>query len=454
MKLLIEEWSQKNLTENAADLMGEAIICYKVGAYKSAYLMSYLAFKVTVRERVLKADRPDCITEKCWDEQIFRPLDNDNKWEEKLNTLVSAAKENGQGEQGVFRFTNYERIKNRYDYWKNVRNSCAHAKDERITSATVEQFWNYMQDELPLFYVLGGKQYLLEKLCYVYNYFQTVGREELENVLKDISIVYKKGVKECFERFYEKNKQCLQLESRNIDFWKVILCGGNEIILEEFLDFYCSLKNAALFVKWYQRFPQFFDLMVSRHKEMIQETLAPYLETPKINYEEDVFWQLLVKILKVDEKLIDINKVTMDYDKIKMIEKMKLNEEEIEMLHKNKVFQKLLLNAGERFFKNDSESHSNYYSYYSETEDIDIEQCFKYVEWDMNVVEKINYAIGELINNCELRLKSSSIRNGETRKEIYKKIVCQYKDNIEDTLQKNQKDIGEYKFISDFLTKL
>ena len=454
MRLLIEDWSQKNLTENAVDLMVEAVMCYKVGAYRSAYLMSYLAFKTTIRERVLNASKPDGIEDRCWKDQILAPLDNDNKWEETLNNIVFATKDEGKGVGAVFKYTNPERIKNRYEYWKNIRNSCAHAKDEHITSSTVEQFWNYMQDDLPVFYVLGGKQYLLDKLCRDYKYFQTVGKEELEKTLKDISIVYKRDIAECFSFFRDKISMCLQLNDRNIEFWQVILSGSNEIILEGFLDFYCSLKDAALFVDWYQHFPQFFNLTISRHKEMIQGTLAPYLETPRINCEEDAFWQLLVKILKVGGKLIDIDKVTMDYYKLKMIRNMNLNEDDIEVLHIYKVFQKLLLNAGERFFKNNSDSHSNYYSYYTETEDIDIEQCFKYVEWDMNVVEKINYAIGELINNCELRLKSSSIRNGETRKEIYKKIVCQYKDNIEDTLQKNQKDIGEYKFISDFLTKL
>ena len=170
MKLLIEEWGQKSLTGNAVSLIEESIMCYKVGAYRSAYLMAYLAFKTTIRERVIKASKPDCIEDKCWDEQILRPLDNDNKWEETLNNIIAATKENGQGIGAVFRFTNYERIKNRYEYWKNVRNSCAHAKDEHITSSTVEQFWSYMQDDLPEFYVLGGKQYLLDKLCYDYKY--------------------------------------------------------------------------------------------------------------------------------------------------------------------------------------------------------------------------------------------------------------------------------------------
>lgn len=451
MKLLIEDWSQKNLTENAVGLMEEAVMCYKVGAYRSAYLMSYLAFKVTIRERVLKAIKPDCINEQCWDEQILRPLDNDNKWEEKLNEIVFAAKENGQEERGIFRFTNYERIKNRYTYWKDIRNSCAHAKDEHITSSTVEQFWNYIQDDLSEFYVLGGKQYLLNKLYYNYIYFQTVGKEELANTLKDISIVYKKDIKVCFNHFYERTPTCLRLNSRNVEFWRVILYESNERIREGFLDFYYLHMNAELFVGWYQHFPQFFNLMICRHKEMIQETLAPYLESSRSNYEEDVFWQLLVKILKVDGKLIDINEVTTDYYKLKMIKKMNLNEEDIEVLHKYKVFQKFLLNAGEKFFVNDSDSHSSYYSKWTDTEDADIELCFKYVEWDICVVERLNIAISGLKSSCEWRIKQQSKEYGETRKEIYKKIVRQYKENIEDTLQKSQKDIGEYKSISELL---
>lgn len=449
MKLLIEDWSQKNLTEDAVGLMEEAVMCYKIGAYRSAYLMSYLAFKTTIRERVLNAPKPDGIDEKCWEEQILRPLDNDNTWEETLNKIVISTKNEGIG--AVFKYTNYERIRNRYEYWKNIRNSCAHAKDEHITSSTVEQFWNYMQDDLSEFYVLGGKQYLLDKLYYNYKYFQTVGKDDLENSLKDISIVYKKDIKACFRLFYERNPMCLQLHCRNIEFWKVIMYESNETIQEGFLDFYYSLKNAELFVDWYQHFPQFFNMMISRHKEIIQETLAPYLETSKLNYEENIFWKLLVEILKVDDKLIDIDKVTMDYNKLKMIEKMNLNEEDIEVLHKYKVFQKLLLNAGKKFFENTSDSHSSYYSIWTETEDTDIELCFKYVEWDISVIKKLDIAISQLKSSCEYRSKPDSIEKGNTRTEIYKKIIHQYRNNIKNTILNSQKDIREYKFISDLL---
>lgn len=305
MKLLIEEWGKKSLTENAFSLMEESVMCYKIGAYRSAYLMSYLAFKITIRERVLKASKPDCIEDMCWNDRIFMPLDNDNKWEEALNSIISAAKDNGQGIGAVFRFTNYERIKNRYEYWKNVRNSCVHAKNEHITSSTVEQFWNYIQDDLPEFYVLGGKQYLLDKLCYDYKYFFTVGKEELEKTLREISVVYKRDIQRCFEQFYEGNSECIKLDVNKTDFWNTIIQTEDENILDGFLDFLYLHKE--VFVLWYKVFPQLFFLMTNRHREIIQESIAPVLEGND-SIEGDVFWHLFVEILKVDAKLIDIIK--------------------------------------------------------------------------------------------------------------------------------------------------
>ena len=82
-----------------------------------------------------------------------------------LNNIIDASKKNADRLGAVFKFTNYEIVKKEHNYWKNIRNCCAHNKQKRITSATIEQFWNYMQDELPKFYVSGGKEYLLEELC-------------------------------------------------------------------------------------------------------------------------------------------------------------------------------------------------------------------------------------------------------------------------------------------------
>lgn len=55
MKIKIENWAENNLVDNAKILMKESVSCYKIGAYRSAYIMSYLAFKQTIRERIISA---------------------------------------------------------------------------------------------------------------------------------------------------------------------------------------------------------------------------------------------------------------------------------------------------------------------------------------------------------------------------------------------------------------
>lgn len=450
MKIQIEDWADKNLTPNAIELMTEAVICYKVGAYRAAFLLSYLAFKTTIRERVLIAAKPDTIDDKCWEEQIINPLDNDNKWEEKLNNIVAASKQDGKGEGAVFRFTNYERIKNRYEYWKNIRNSCAHAKDEHITSCTVEQFWNYMQDDIPEFYVLGGKVYLFDRLMYSYKYFITVGEEELKHILKDIALVYKRNTRQCFEKFYEKNKTCLIINKSNVGFWTTVIDIDNEIIRESFVDF--LYQHIDSFIEWYENFPKIFTLMVSRHKTFIQESLMPYLE--KGYYiEEDTFWKLLVEVLCIDTDLVDLDKITRNYNKFRMIEKIELQQMELAVLHKNKVFKKFLLNAGREYFLNDANSHWSYYAYDSDMSDKFPEKCFEYVEWDIDIVEKINSSYRELEESYTMRGNPDSKCNANIRRNSYDRIISKYSKEIIQIIEDNNKSLNEYTFIESSLQR-
>ena len=450
MRIQIEDWADKNLTYNAIELMTEAVMCYKVGASRAAFLLSYLAFKTTIRERVLGAVKPDTIDDKCWEEQIINPLDNDNKWEEKLNAIVAASKQDGKGEGAVFRFTNYERIKNRYEYWKNVRNSCAHAKGEHITSCTVEQFWNYMQDDISEFYVLGGRVYLFDRLMYSYKYFITVGEEKLRYILKDIALVYKRNTIQCFEKLYEKNKTCLMLNKSNIGFWTTVIDTDNELIREAFVDF--LYQHIDSFIEWYENFPKIFVFMVSRHKTFIQEWLMPYLENGYY-IEENTFWKLLVEVLGVDSNLVNLDKITNNYNRFRMIEKIELQQMELAVLHKNKVFKKFLYNAGKEYFFNDANSHWSYYAHDSNMCDMFPEKCFEYVEWDIDVVEKINLSYRELEESDNMRGNPDSKNNASIRRNSYDRIIAKYNNEIVQIIEDNNKDLNEYKFVKCSLQK-
>lgn len=91
MKLEIEKWNDcaNMLSINGNGLFQESIVCYKNGAYRSAYIMSYLAFMITIKDRVLTFKGcPDEINTQMWRE-IINDLSDDNSWEECILNLLS-----------------------------------------------------------------------------------------------------------------------------------------------------------------------------------------------------------------------------------------------------------------------------------------------------------------------------------------------------------------------------
>ena len=90
MKLDIEKWMEEAmpLSETGDILFKESVICYKNSAYRSAYLMSYLAFMTTIKDRILKYEKcPNNVNVKYW-EMVLRDLNDEQKWEETVLNLL------------------------------------------------------------------------------------------------------------------------------------------------------------------------------------------------------------------------------------------------------------------------------------------------------------------------------------------------------------------------------
>jgi hypothetical protein len=450
MKLLIEEWAENNLTDNAFEMMKEAVMCYKIGAYRSAYLMSYLAFKLTIRERLLSSSsKPDSISELDWNDEVISVLRNDDKWEECINRMVTTAPDNNKTCLGkIFKFSNREKIKSRYETWKYTRHSCAHGKEEQISSATVEQFWNYMQNDLPEYYVLGGEEYLLDELYRTYKYFYSLKSLHLNKLLRDISAVYKKNVKHCFNALYKREKSCLFISESNVEFWNAVFIYDDVNISDGFIDF--IYEHSDYFLDWYTKYPKLFYMMISKHKTFIQEELAPMIEKG-YSIDQNAFWNIICDILQHDHKLINLNKITSDYNKFKSIESIDLSSIKMSILKQYGVFKAFLWNAGKDLFNNDSTAHWDYYAWGSEKDDAYIIKCFDYIEWDMDLIEKMENSFEYLKENVESRTNSDSRCNGNSRIATYEKIIKSSKDKIEETCKDNDIELEKFSNINELL---
>ncbi|MEH7855534.1 hypothetical protein V7652_23950, partial [Bacillus thuringiensis] len=90
MQLHFESWineQKQNISEDALVLFKESIICYRVGAYRASFLMSYLGFMKALKDRLLRSEKPDLIDDGKWS-SIRKTLNDDNKWETTVFTTT------------------------------------------------------------------------------------------------------------------------------------------------------------------------------------------------------------------------------------------------------------------------------------------------------------------------------------------------------------------------------
>ena len=92
MKIQFEEWVNENsIPEEAKNLFYESVSCYRIGAYRSAFIMSYIGLQNILKQRILDAKiRPSGINEGNWNSICSRLRDEDT-WDAEV---ASAEKRN------------------------------------------------------------------------------------------------------------------------------------------------------------------------------------------------------------------------------------------------------------------------------------------------------------------------------------------------------------------------
>lgn len=159
-------------------LLRESFETYTIGAYRSTYLTSYLAFFSQIRENILnyqknpykqiikkKAEETDAAfdlrVKNKW-EKLITDLNNEDIWEKSLFDAL-----NEGHETNILRFTNNDRTS--LMFFRNQRNSAAHVKAGSTTASMVQTLWEFMESYSKKIIVGGGKETFLELL-------ETLGR--------------------------------------------------------------------------------------------------------------------------------------------------------------------------------------------------------------------------------------------------------------------------------------
>lgn len=173
-----EKWLRNHdVQSEAKELFEESIICYKASAYRASLLFSFLGFQTIIKHRIIKSKAAKDYSDGEWG-QIRRELQNDDLWDKKIISLISNKK------KPIFNIS--EDLRDQYNFWKNRRNDCAHAKGNTISYPHVESFWLFIQSNLTKFVVHGGMKFILEEIDNYYNPVFTPPETPMEPVLQQI----------------------------------------------------------------------------------------------------------------------------------------------------------------------------------------------------------------------------------------------------------------------------
>jgi hypothetical protein len=304
MKLEFETWIQsQNLPGEAIDILEEGIKCYKVGAYRASFLMSYYFFLKVLKHRIELArhSKPDSVSQQHW-QNLLDSMQDDSVWDDRLIESIRW-KEDGNDRSRIYLIN--RDLREDMEYWRRKRNDCAHSRDNIISYPHVESFWLFIQSNLHKFIVNGGKEGLLNQVKRHFDPAITKPGEDFAFLIQHIpAVVTPQEIPALLQDIHtalepQSTFYIEDMKSVYYAFWRDIAFTDLLDINRAFIEFITSETN--VFLDFISVYPE--KLMACVEKiELIRKLWKQDLFGRRIKH-SDGYWSLAVTLL--DNDLID-----------------------------------------------------------------------------------------------------------------------------------------------------
>lgn len=296
MELEIQKWIRKTkpFTEEALELFNEAIDCYKVGAYKASFMMSYLTYEKTLQGKILGFKGvPSGIEESDWN-KTRENIEDEYYWEKNL--FDELKKKNG-----IIKLTDRKYVITKLASYKVTRDACVHGKLKSINASTIEEFWDFLKDNIFKFNVNGGKEYFKEALFKAFR----DRNEQLDLTYDDLleslpfSDLSEDELIEIWSYIDKKINELYGVDDSEIKhFWDKILLNMDEKIQKSFIKY--AQRDCLHFMNFYMINNCLLNLSISVSDGVSfkKEILYNWIEAgePAI-YRNEIFWKFIIRIL-------------------------------------------------------------------------------------------------------------------------------------------------------------
>lgn len=338
MELEIQKWVRKTkpFTKDALELFEEGVECYKVGANRAAFIMSYLAFEKEIQLRILNFTTvPNGITEEEWKNLKYN-LQNENEWEKTLYKEIIQKNK-------IMNLSNKSHIDKKFQVYKLTRNACTHANGQTINAATVEEFWNFVMDNISKFNVNGDKEYFKEALYIAYRDRNEDINITYEDILQSMGYADLKlnDLIEIWDYLYEKLYKADKKEVNKI--WSKFIYNENSIIQESILSF---IKSDSKYFSYYYKINKGILNLILQYEDGIKfkkEKLYEWIFDGALYVNlETYFWDIVIYLLKNNIHESDredfMEKLNLDFIKIVPTNEQTSFLKEINFFKENKNF--------------------------------------------------------------------------------------------------------------------
>lgn len=188
-----EEWlvrHKSQINTAAYGLFEDSLRCMKFDIVRPAYLMAYQGMLRHIRDVIVFGERPSVFNEPAWN-GILKDLTLDNpdvKWDDNTFDKIRQGSDKGSRHPKVVNMP--DEARNKFTYWRELRNVCAHNKDYIFLKAHTLTLYAFIEQFLLRISVEGGMQTLLNQLDEFYNPVLTPpGKDATEFVRRIPSMV-------------------------------------------------------------------------------------------------------------------------------------------------------------------------------------------------------------------------------------------------------------------------
>ncbi|MDD3401840.1 MAG: hypothetical protein PHQ72_00590 [Hespellia sp.] len=288
--------NENSISEDAKNLFIESVLCYRIGAYRSAFIMSYIGLQNILKQRILDAVIiPDGINRSNWN-TICSKLRDEDTWDHEVSDAVKRTSPNK-----IFLIpASTVAI---YEAFRCIRNTCAHGKAGIVSYFQVEHLWSFIQDNYTKFVINGSKQGIIQMIADHYNTSLTAVGSDPTYIINNIKIGIKNDeMNDLLESLYQ---MCVDEKPfgngfsnqwRQIEIWDKLMRETNNEIQDSII-YFMKNNHVEEIDNFITRYPESSDLFLG--DEFFVRKLWKDIIFKNWDNENEGTWIILDKIINM-----------------------------------------------------------------------------------------------------------------------------------------------------------